>query len=65
MAQENISTADIPEASAAAWRHARHPRPTTTALAVEELDGTMLKVLAASRMDARHDWLNALMDTNR
>ena len=33
-----------------------------TALAVEELDGATLKALAASRMDSRHDHLNALMD---
>ena len=33
-----------------------------TALAVEELDAATLKALAASRMDQRHDHLNALMD---
>jgi len=34
----------------------------SSALAVEELDAATLKVLAASRMDQRHDHLNALMD---
>ena len=29
---------------------------------VEELDSVTLKALAASRMDSRHDHLNALMD---
>jgi PHD/YefM family antitoxin component YafN of YafNO toxin-antitoxin module len=33
-----------------------------TALAIDELDGATLKALAASRMDPRHDHLNALMD---
>ena len=33
-----------------------------TALAVEELDSATLKALAASRMDARHDQLDLLMD---
>ena len=33
-----------------------------TALAVEEVDGATLKALAASRMDRRHDHLDALMD---
>lgn len=33
-----------------------------SALAVEELDGATLKGFAASRMDARHDHLNALLD---
>ena len=33
-----------------------------TALVTEELDGATLKALAASRMDSRHDHLNALMD---
>lgn len=32
------------------------------ALAVEQLDAATLKALAASRMDGRHDRLNALMD---
>lgn len=32
------------------------------ALAVEELDAATLKALAASRMDARHDELDELMD---
>lgn len=35
---------------------------TPTALAVEELDGDTLNALAASRMDPRHDHLDALMD---
>jgi PHD/YefM family antitoxin component YafN of YafNO toxin-antitoxin module len=34
----------------------------SAALAVEELDGATLKALAASRMDSRHDHLDALMD---
>jgi PHD/YefM family antitoxin component YafN of YafNO toxin-antitoxin module len=34
----------------------------SSALAVEEQDAATLKVLAASRMDQRHDHLNALMD---
>jgi len=34
----------------------------SAALAVEELDGATLQALAASRMDARHDHLDALMD---
>ena len=33
-----------------------------TALAVEELSAASLEALAASRMDARHDHLNLLMD---
>jgi PHD/YefM family antitoxin component YafN of YafNO toxin-antitoxin module len=33
-----------------------------TALAVDELDAATLQALAAARMDARHDHLNALMD---
>ncbi len=33
-----------------------------TALAVEELDAATLKALAASRMDPRHDPLDALID---
>lgn len=32
------------------------------ALAVEELDAATLRALAASRMDARHDHLDSLMD---
>lgn len=33
-----------------------------TALAVEELDAATLRALAASRMDPRHDRLDALID---
>lgn len=33
-----------------------------TALAVEELDAATLKALAESRMDPRHDPLDALLD---
>lgn len=33
-----------------------------TALAVDELDAATLRALAASRMDARHAQLDALMD---
>lgn len=33
-----------------------------TALAVEELDAATLQALAASRMDPRHDPLDALLD---
>lgn len=33
-----------------------------TALAVEELSAATLRALAGSRMDARHDQLNLLMD---
>lgn len=33
-----------------------------TALAVEELDAATLKALAVSRMDSRHDPLDALLD---
>ena len=62
---DRIDTADIPEASAKAWRHARRPKLKATALAVEELDSATVKALAASRMDARHDRLDALMNANR
>lgn len=59
---DRIDTADIPETSAEACRQARWLRLAVTALAVEELDGATLKALAASRMDACHDRLDAQMD---
>jgi hypothetical protein len=61
---DRIDTADTPEASAEAWRHARRLRLKATALVVEELDGATFKALAASRIDARHDRLDAQMGTS-
>lgn len=43
-----------------AYLHLKSIMPV--AVAVEDLDSRTLKALESSRMDARHDTLNALMD---